>query len=511
MADEVSTVLELEVKGYVYLLKGTIAAIKTLIKQLNAFHNWYNESQSKGAHSWNYIKAWSKDTPQVIQIPDNLSAEEWQRFCKQNNIPYCDTIPDLDLTDRRTPVVFRSQDIILIQQFIKPYVDELNKELETEKSGWEMKEDELNQIIRTSTNPEEIKKAKVDLENVQCAKAQLQKVIDKNDEYTRNGNAMSFFDYLKQGENTELARDPSLALAKLNEGIQISKEYSMSDAMMLIRDPSLIPEGNTIYLTCTDPQKMSSLTVERKFSVDENGMAVSHSVICRDGKELGSFSDEGLTPSEYKVKLTTALEGMGVSDIEIEKYSFRADLSESSHNAYAKYENDRFEQEKVLLAADMQIDTDIAKYLELGENAEPNAVAAIERGNLVKKVNEKNSVTSEDARRFEKLLTADRVNRIEEAENSIIQIDFDASRLEMYDNMPSYNVEGVGLVAGISQRKDAEGNFKVAIHADRSYNVISDDGTKRSLKGNEIRAILSASSEDRGIAESQVITAGRRR
>lgn len=504
--DEIATVIELEVNGFRYLIKGIMAIIKTTIKQLAAFHNWKNESHSSGSHSWSYIKAWSKEVPQVIQIPENMPEDLWKDFCKKNNIPYCDSIPDLDLTDRRKPVLFRSQDIVLIQQLIKPYVDELNKELETEKGHYEELEDKLNTTIRTSSDPEEIKKAKADLENVQCAKAQLQRVIDKNDEYTKNGNAMTFFDYLQQGKDTEFEKNPSLALAKLNEGVQLSKDYKLSEAMMLIRDPSLIPAGETIYLTCTAAENGSELFIKREFSVDENGLAVSNASIYRDGELIGQFNDKGLTPSEYRETMHSALKEAGVSEAEYDQFNFRTDLSSESRDAYEKFRKDKSVNEKVTMESQRKCTMSLDDIKNMGEDVTPTAFAKAEeqycsypeKAEYVRPENK-----SEGAKRFEKDLTADRVRREEEYRANTIELKVETSRLELVDGKQSYNIDGVGVVTGVEQRKDAAGNFNIAIHGDRNYVVIDEEGKPKAYSGNEIRAKMNSIKQAEGQSQTQ--------
>ena len=510
--DEIGTVLELEVNGFKYVLKGAITMIKQLIKQINAFHNWKNEKHAKGSHSWNYIKAWSKETPQVVQIPDNIPQEVWKDFCKKNKIPYCDSIPDLDLTDRRTPVMFRSQDIVMIQQLIKPYVDELNKELETEKSQWEKKEDELNKIIRTSDDPKEIEDAKIALENVKCAKEQLQKVIDKNDEYTKNGNTMSFFDYLKQGANTELESNPSLALAKLNEGIDISKEYQLSEAMMLIRDPSLVPKENVIYLSCISEENNSKLLIKREFTVDDNGMAVSNAVVFRDGKEVGSFSDAGITPSEYQEKMKAALKEAGITDAELEQFKFRTDLSTTSFKAYESYRENESTREKVKVNAESKNNMSRSAYIDIGEDASPTEVFGKESTFFSEpKTEEKAKPITEDGMKFEKALTANRVEKTEEFKNNMLEIKLDTSKLVMINGTMGYDIEGVGVVRGIEQRKDADGNFNIAIHGNRTYVVEKPDGKHEALSGNEIRGRMNSIKEASTQTQTQARTASRGR
>lgn len=502
--DELGTVIELEVNGFKYLMKGLLETIKTIIRQIVAFHNWRNESHTSGSHSWSYIKTWSKDTPQVVQIPENLPTEVWQDFCRENNIPYCDSIPDFDLTDRRKPVLFRSQDVVMIQQLIKPYVDSLNRELETEKSHYEKLEDKLNEVIRTSSNPEEIEKAKVDLENVQCAKAQLQRVIDKNDEYTRNGNTMSFFDYLKQGANTEIEKDPALALAKLNEGIEISKNYSLADAMLLIRDPSLVPSENTIHLTCTT--EGSEIYIKREFTLDENGLAVCNSTVFRDGEEIGVFNDAGLSPTNYAETMKKALLEIGITEEEFEQLDFRTDLTQASCEAYHRFESNSEEVEK---AASRKNNTQKSDYEEMGENVSPSAVAEFEEKHATYDNNTSTPEVSEDGKRFQKDLTANRVQKTEEVQSNVLEINLDSSQLLMVEGKPSYHIDGVGVVTGIEQRKDAEGNFTIAIHNDRSYAVTDEAGNSKSLTGGQIRGQMNSIKEANSPEAKQSLSIGR--
>lgn len=507
--DELGTVLELEVNGFRYMLKGLIETIKLMIRQINAFHNWKNVSHSSGSHSWSYIKAWSKETPQVIQIPENIPEDVWKDFCKKNNIPYCDSIPDFDLTDRRKPVLFRSQDVVMIQQLIQPYVDELNKELETEKSHYEQLEDKLNETIRTSSNPEEIKKAKVDLENVQCAKEQLQRVIDKNDEYTKNGNTMSFFDYLKQGVNTEIEDNPSLALAKLNEGIEISKNYTLADAMMLVRDPSLVPEEKTIHLTSLNDG--NEIYIKREFSFDDNGLAVCNSTIFKDGQEVGSFNDKGLSPANYSEKLKKAITKAGITEAEFEQLSFRTDLSKVSYDAYKDFE---INPENVLQEASRENKTQKDDYLSLGEKASASVVAATEENkSLYSGTNayKMGMELSDEAQRFRQVLTANRVQQTDAIKSNMFEINLDSSQLFMIEGIPSYNIDGIGMVVGVEQRKDAEGNFTIAIHNDRKYEVMDEEGNTKTLSGGEIRGKMNSIKEANYPTEKQTLSMGRAR
>lgn len=509
--DEIGTVIELEVNGFRYLIKASVAALKLMLKEIEALHNWKNESHTSGGHSWNYIKAWSKSEPQVIQIPENINSEDWKKFCADNKIPYCDSIPDLDTTDRRKPVLFRSQDVVLVQHYINPYVDKLNAQLETEKSDYEKLEDKFNTIIRTSSDKEEIHRAQVDLENLQCAKAQLQKVIDKNEEYTKNGNVMPFFEYLKQGVDTELSKDPKLALAKLNEGIEISKEYTLTDAMMLVRDASLIPEGKKMFLSCTAEECDSELTIERAFSTDSNGLAVSTAKIIRDGKEIGSFSDEGLSPTEYQEKLKTTLKDIGLTDSEISQFRYRADLSESSYNAYKSFSKEDYLSEKIKKNTLLQSTLTREDYIKAGENASAEDIKRLEEKSFV--VKEKKDVIdkSDGAKKFEKQLTAERVNEVDKFNENVLQIKLDSSQLEMANGRPSYNVEGIGVITGVEQRKDAEGNFNIAIHMDKTYVVNDETGKPKALSGAQIRCMMNSSEYKESESITRRLTASAKR
>ena len=235
-------------------------------------------------------------------------------------------------------------------------------------------------------------------------------------------------------------------------------------------------------------------------------MAVSNASIYRDGELIGQFNDKGLTPSEYRETMHSALKEAGVSEAEYEQFNFRTDLSDDAHKAYAEYAESKEKQAKVQQEANRKCAMSLDNIKNMGEDVSPTAFAKAEEKycsypEKTEYVRPENM--TEGAKRFEKDLTADRVRREEEYRANTIELKVETSRLELVDGKQSYNIDGVGVVTGVEQRKDAAGNFNIAIHGDRNYVVIDEEGKPKAYSGNEIRAKMNSIKQAEGQSQTQ--------
>lgn len=498
--DETSQVIELEVNTVRYLLKGSIEMIKVLGQRLIAFGKWSGKTvhdtvdNRSGERRYGFILAHSQGAPQVVQVPENLyNSPEFEEFIKKNKLQYCAGIPDFDSEDKRKPILIKSQDLAIFNEFIKPYADKLINEMESSKTGYDKTIEELNEKLNNpNLSKEEREQLRIDLENTKIAKEQLQVCLDKNIQYNEHGNAMSFVDYMKQGEKTEFAKDPSLALAKLSEGIEISKEFGLLEAMTPIRDKTAVPDEGKAFIT----YKADGRSIEAVRSFDTSkGYVTSTYEFDVDGKKF-TITDENLG-NNWKEAFEKQLKENGLTDTEINQFMYRVDRSVNSRDAYITYQESPELQAKVEKTARQDNSIPAKEYQdEQTENMPPKELSGWEddKDNEIAAKNAEISVEqpkielTEEGKKFKDALAENRTDKIEQQQHNGFKISIDSVKLITKDSTSmGVNFDGIGVVNDVAQIKDTDGNFKIAIQYDRTYDVDAPDGTKTQMTGGQIR------------------------
>jgi len=340
--DEISQVVEMEVKGVYYAFKGTTKVISYLAKAVEALGSFvYNKFHERsGACSWNRLQDLSEGNPVVLEFPKEMledlmqfpNEEEpvsmFEHYCKENKLHYT-ILPDFNPDDDYIPVGVLSQDMAIHEEHIKAVMNKRIASQEDKDETYEKVLKDLESNLKNTTDETKIAELEVEIENVTEAMKQNKALLSESKDKLEKNNVIDFVEYLKQGEDTNFSKNPKEALEQM-EDQGILKDIMPNDCMMPIRDEALVPESGEVYYTQKSDDRI--LSILRTFQKDDNGVVYSNyrAVNPDDSDDVFEFSDKGMTSNEFKDKLPKLLEDAGIKSNE-------PTIPLSNKNYYATY------------------------------------------------------------------------------------------------------------------------------------------------------------------------------
>ena len=459
MADEISQVMDMEIKGVYYLLRGSKEAIVLMARAIDAVSTWQHKKwlEKPGSCSWQKIQQASEGMAPILEFPKemfeetvDLSKEKdmpgkgmispFEYYCRKHGLRYC-IMPDLDPDDDYIPVAVPSQEFAIHDEQIKSYMRKRIKAEEDKDAGYEKKIKDEEQKLKGAQSVSEKEDIRHKIIMLQDAKEQNSALLGESREKLEKGNVIEFTDYLKQGSGTVMDEDPETALMQA-ESCGLIRQFGADECMAPIRDASLIPEGREVYY-CQKAGKDGLLTIRRRFETDEDGLAFSiYSVTDPEtGKDTDMVSDRGCSKEIWEEKLPGMLKGAGMlKDDPFIVIKDRAALEDYEAGLRTNFTKARTDGQGILKDAK---DAVSAGWAELRK----------------KKAYEKS---------FYETVTVP-ASRLCPSDGRVLSLD-----------------TGSGLIEGI-KLVDMEGDTaRISIKRDGKYRLISDDGKNRSITGSEV-------------------------
>ena len=96
---------------------------------------------------------------------------------------------------------------------------------------------EEEEKLLSCTDPKEKEKIETKIENLKQAKDEVQQWVDYGEDVV-NGEKVtdSFQEFLKKSEGTDFEKNPEVAMAEYEKGVEIGANFSISESFQPVRD-----------------------------------------------------------------------------------------------------------------------------------------------------------------------------------------------------------------------------------------------------------------------------------
>lgn len=367
MADEIAQVVQMEIQGVTMVFKGTLQAIQFLARALKAMLNSgkdvydkHNEKKlNKAGNKENFkdiLKLCDGAPPQALNVRSE-DFEEVIRLAFKQGLHYhvaTDFIPN----DGMVPILITPQEAPLWGQIYKAVASTRLDEDKKNVSGYDKLIAEEKEKLNGLKDPKEIVKIQSKIENLEQAKQEAAKWVDYGEDVLNKDDVtMSFQEYLMGAKGTDFEKNPELAMAENEKGVEIGCSFSAKESLQPIRDKSLMPDTKLMFYV---PEIGAIVT--REFRQDEQTKLVysNYAVKTQEG-EVFRCSDRDITKDKWNESvLPQLLDKAGM----LEGTECRAFDSEEKLKSFATYHN------KITSPAQKNIEKAISEGKEVFSSAE---------------------------------------------------------------------------------------------------------------------------------------------
>ena len=297
MAEEIATVVQMEMDGVKIAMKASIKAAAYLIQLLKALGTHMKDARINRAGESRFadIHAISDGEPQVLMIP-NEKEKEFKKFAKKNGLHY-HSLADLNAMDGKKPFYIPRQEVSAWNAFLKSALQERVSESEKMMNEYDNKiANKREELLNAS--PVERQKLNREISNLSQAKEELQSVLnDERKDLEKEDISISFKDYLATGKGTTCEENPADVVDSLGEGGKSVPIFTAKEIFEPIRSSALVPQSKVSFVV---PE--TGVYVTREFKQDDNGLYYS---VYRfrdkdnpDGEPV-EFSDQNVSKEEW--------------------------------------------------------------------------------------------------------------------------------------------------------------------------------------------------------------------
>lgn len=341
MADEIAQVCELEMQGIKMVVKGGVEVGAFILRALKAMLNKTDEV-AKSVHEKKLNKAGRKTFQEILEIsngnpPQALSIREADyektlELATKQGLHFHEAV-DFIPNDGMRPIIIPAQEAGLWGQIYKAVAStRLEEDQKTVSSYDKMIDEEMEKLANCTAEKQQMEKEiQTKIENLKQAKAEAAQWVDYGKDVIEKDNVtMSLQDYLKQAKGTDFEKNPEVAMAENEKGVEFGAPISAKECFQPIRDKSLMPESKLMFYV---PE--AGVVVTREFKLDEQtGLVFSNYSLKSDSGEIFTCSDRNLTREEWNQKvLPEILDKAGT----LEETKCRAFDNEEKLNRYLTY------------------------------------------------------------------------------------------------------------------------------------------------------------------------------
>lgn len=340
-ADEIAQVCELEVQGVKMVFKGSLEviafmarAIKALFSSGKSTAEWLREKKlsKKGDKTFKDIMELSNGAmPQALNIRET-DFDEVIRLAEKQGLHYhiaTDFIPN----DGMMPILVTPQEAPLWGQIYKAVAAQRLDEDKKNVSGYDKLIAEEKEKLNGEKDPSKIVEIQSKIENLEQAKQEACKWVDYDEEVLdKDDVTMNFQDYLKSAKGTSFEKNPELAMAENEKGVEIGRSFSAKESFQPVRDQSLMPDTKLMFYV---PEIGAIVT--REFHQDEQTKLVHSDYYVKTANgEIFTCSDKDITKEKWNESvLPKLLDKAGM----LEGTECRAFNSEEKLKCFLNYHN----------------------------------------------------------------------------------------------------------------------------------------------------------------------------
>ena len=309
MADEISSVIKMEMDGVTMVVKASVKAAAFVVQLLKALAKHMTDARINrpGESRFADISKISEGEPVVVNVPQE-SLKDFKLLAMKHKLHF-HLLPDLNSSDRMTPVYIPRQELGIVNSFIKESLE--NRKSESEKTMVEL-DSKINerkeQLINSS--PQGRRKLNVEIDHLQQAKEEIKKIIDQDKtELGKDDHSMSFTDYLATGKGTTVEKDPDGVVESMAEGGKSVQIFKAKELFEPIRSEQMVPDGGKVSFIVPETGAM----VTRSFYKDEDtGTWYSRFIFKDKDGNVNVFSDKDVTKDDW---FNGRLKNANISDL----------------------------------------------------------------------------------------------------------------------------------------------------------------------------------------------------
>lgn len=343
MADEIAQVLAMEVDGVKLVFKATLEVAEFLARALRSLirssqkkmaerkeKKADNDLHSAGEKSIGDIFKLSEgNPPQALDIRE-VDFDAVINIAEQKGLHYARPI-DFTPNDGLAPIMIPAQEAIVWSQIYKAVSGKRLEEDRKIVSGYDKHIQEEMEKLLNCKSDEEREQMETKIENLQQAKSEASKWVDYGEEVaSKDDTTMTIQNYIRQSEGTDFEKNPEIATAEYEKGVEIGAKISAKESLQPIRDKNYIPKSNYMFYV---PDTGAIIT--RSFGIDQDtGVAYSKYALKTQNGEVYRCSDKDMTKDKWnRTELPKLMDKAGV----LEKTECRAFNTEDKLNAYLEY------------------------------------------------------------------------------------------------------------------------------------------------------------------------------
>ena len=236
MADEIAQVCEMELNGVKMVFKASLEVAAFMARAIKAMFNFGVKTKGKIDDSKlkepgkkdirDIFKLSEGAPPQALDIRE-VDIDEVIRVATSKGLHYCECV-DFTPNDGLVPLMIPAQEAAVWGQIYKAVASmRLDEDKQSVNDyGHQIAEEE--EKLLSCTDPKEKEKIETKIENLKQAKDEVQQWVDYGEDVV-NGEKVtdSFQEFLKKSEGTDFEKNPEVAMAEYEKGVEIGAKFSM--------------------------------------------------------------------------------------------------------------------------------------------------------------------------------------------------------------------------------------------------------------------------------------------
>ena len=368
MADEIAQVCEMELNGVKMVFKASLEVAAFMARAIKAMFNFGVKTKGKIDDSKlkepgkkdirDIFKLSEGAPPQALDIRE-VDIDEVIRVATSKGLHYCECV-DFTPNDGLVPLMIPAQEAAVWGQIYKAVASmRLDEDKQSVNDyGHQIAEEE--EKLLSCTDPKEKEKIETKIENLKQAKDEVQQWVDYGEDVV-NGEKVtdSFQEFLKKSEGTDFEKNPEVAMAEYEKGVEIGAKFSISESFQPVRDKNYMPNSKVMFYVPN-----IGAIVTREFKQDDIGLVYSNYSVKTQNGEIYTCSDKDMTKEKWNsTELPKLMDKAGV----LEETQCRAFKTEEKLQAYLQYHG------KVKSPAEENIEKRLKEGKEVFSSAEAKA------------------------------------------------------------------------------------------------------------------------------------------
>jgi len=307
MSDEIAQLVQVEMEGFKFVVKGGVEVAQFVLRALRSLINYGKDKKEDISDKLLNKPGEKKNLAEILSIsksaggvpqPLNVRSvdlEEVIRIGTEKGLHFCRVV-DFISNDGLTPLMVPCQEVAAWGQIYKAVAE---KRLSVDKAivnSYDQAMDEVREQIHSSSG--NTKELEVQFENLMQAREEADKWVKYGEDIQKLSDdkvCYDFNEYLAQSKGTDFEKNPELAMAEYEKGVELGAKFFCKDCFQPVRDKSLMPDSSFMFYI---PD--SGVMVTREFKLDDKtGIVYSDYSFKSPNGEMFSYSDHNLTKKDW--------------------------------------------------------------------------------------------------------------------------------------------------------------------------------------------------------------------